>query len=395
MVDDGDGDGTEGAAERETYRLGPDGRPVDAGGDREPPEPETAAEHRRAARRALRGADADAALEHLDRAVELALAAGEDDLATGALVDRGNVRLERVDADPGDPRAAPDADAVREAVTAAVEDYTAALTRDPEHGEAYFNRGLARARLGEREASTADLERAADLGAGHPFLVRGNARAEAGADEAAREDFTRAVERTDAARAHFNRGNANRRLGDRDAAAADYRAALDRADGLPDDGRRVLVALADLVDDRHEAARHRVRAACLAVVAREVWAGVDLAASVVAEETADGPAADPWLDAAALVLAGDALRETAGYGRNPDREADRDTDALRAALDEADLPAATAALFAAATDGDPPMDAVRERVPADPGAAVTDRDDAALRAAAAVELRRQLRPYRR
>jgi len=377
-------------AEPETYRLGPDGTPVDSGPDgRDEPEPETAVEHREAGRRALAEDEYGTAVEHFDRALELATAAGDDELAAGALLDRGNARLERVDGETGDPRAAPDAEATRAAVEAAIADYTAAIERAPS-GRAYFNRGLARARLGDREASTADLERAAERGEGRPFLVRGNAYAEAGADGAAREDFTRAIERTDAARAYFNRGNANRRLGDVAAAREDYAAALDRAAELPDDGRRVLVELAG-VDD--QAATHRVRAAWLAVAGRDLWRGVGLADATLTD--ADG-GTRAWTDAAALVVAGDALREAAGYGRDAELEAD--VSALRSTLAATDPPKPTAALVRTATGDDAEADPFGSidalEAPDDLAAAVADRDDAALRAAAVAEFGRQLRLYR-
>jgi len=377
--------------ERESYQLGPDGTPVDAGPDRTPdPEPETAVEHRQAARRALGADDVERALDHLEEALGLAREAGNDALVAGVLTDRGNVRMERADAREGDPRAEPDTDEVRAAIEAAVADYTAALDADPENGEALFNRGLARARLGERETSTADLERAADAGTGHPFLVRGNTYAEAGADEYAREDFTRAIDRTDAARAYFNRGNANRRLGDEDAAVADYEAALDRADELPDDGLRVLVELGE-VTAGETAATHRVRAAFLAVAGRDVWRGVALAERALGD-AAEGTA--PWTDAAALVVAGDAIRGAAGYG--PDDEVSVDVPRLRERLADADLPDATAALVAGAAAGYDAAEAAFDTLDTDVDitAAVSDRDHAALRRAAAAELGRQLGLYR-
>jgi tetratricopeptide (TPR) repeat protein len=399
-ADDGPDPGTEAAADpgaetgdgEETYQLGPDGTPVDEGLVEEPPEPETAAEHRVAGRRALGMDDHEAARHHLDRAVELAAAAGDDDLLAGALTDRANVRLEAAEGPDGDPRAAPRADETRAAVEDAVADYTAAI----DHGagpEAYFNRGLTRARLGDREASTADLERAAAAGEGHPFLVRGNAYAEASADEYARE--------TDAARAYFNRGNANRRLGDHEAAIADYEAALDRATDLPDDGLRVLVELAGVVDGV-AAATHRVRAAFLAVAGRDIWRGVDLADAALADAP-DGSTIR--VDAAAVVLAGDALRAAAGYGRGEDLDAD--VGALRASVERGDpatdVPTATAALLRATAGDDDagtePVDDVEAPVddieaPADLAAAVSDRDHPALGAAAVAELGRQLRLYR-
>lgn len=392
-MDDGGGDpggDEDGGDERGSYRLGPDGAPVDAGeSGEERPEPETAVEYRRAARRALGADDAATAIEHLDRAVELARADGDDALAAGALTDRGNVRMERADPDEGDPRAEVDTAAVRETVEAAVADYAAALEHDPESRGAYFNRGLARARLGDRDASTADLERAADLGAPAPFLVRGNAYAEAGADEHAREDFSRAIDRTDAARAYFNRGNANRRLGDREAAVADYEAALDRADELPDDGLRVLVELAD-ASTGEAAATYRVRAAFLAVAHRDIWRGVALAERALDDATRG---TDPWLDAAAVVLAGAAIRDAAGYG--VDAAAEVDAAGLRQRLADATLPDATAALVAAATgDGTGRDVADGGATSADLAGAVVDGDHDALRAAAAAELVKQLRLYR-
>lgn len=389
MTDDQSGDGPD-HAERE-YQLGPDGTPVAAGGDNPAAsKPETAVEYRQAARRALGNDDTETAFDHLDRALELAREAGDDALIAGALTDRGNVRMEQADTDQGDPRAAPDADEVREAVEAAIADYSAALDHDPEHGEALFNRGLARARLGERESSTDDLERAAERGTGHPFLVRGNAYVEAGADEDAREDFMRAIERTDATRVYFNRGNANRRLGDIDAAVADYEAALDRAADLPDGGLRVLAELAE-VTAGETAATHRVRAAFLAVAGRDIWRGVALAERAL-DDAPEGT--ESWVDAAALVLAGDAIRGAAGYG--PDEELGVDVADLRERLADASLPDATAALVDSVTDGyeaaadafdalDSSMDLVN---------AVEGRDQPALRRAAAAELGRQLRLYR-
>jgi tetratricopeptide (TPR) repeat protein len=377
--------------ERESYQLGPDGTPVDAGPDAPPePEPETAIEHRQAARRALGAEDVETALERLDEALRLAREDGNDALVAGVLTDRGNVRLERADADEGDPRADPDTAAVRAATEAAIDDYTAALDADPENRDALFNRGLARARLGDRYGSTADLEHAADLGRGNPFLVRGNTYAEAGADEYAREDFTRAIDRSDTARAYFNRGNVNRRLGDEDAAVADYEAALDRADELPDDGLRVLVELGEVTADE-TAATHRVRAAFLAVAGRDVWRGVALAERALGD-AAEGAA--PWTDAAALVVAGDAIRGAAGYG--PDDEVSVDVPRLRETLADTDLPDATAALVTGATAGydaaEGAFDALDTDV--DVTTAVSDRDHAALRRAAAAELGRQLGLYR-
>jgi tetratricopeptide (TPR) repeat protein len=395
MADDQDapGDAVEGDGSPETHQLGPPG----GGSPSTDLDPETAGEYRQAARAALRDGETDLALDRLDRAVELAERAGDDELAAGALVDRGNARMERVDEDPGDPRAEPDATEVREAVEAAVAEYTAAVDHDPDNGEAYFNRGLARARLGDRAASTADLERAVELNERHAdaFLVRANSYAEAGADEAAREDFTRAIDDTDAARAYFNRGNANRRLGDHDAAVRDYRAALDRAGDLPDDGLRVLTELAGSLEGE-AAVRSRTRAALLAVARREIWRGVDLATPVVAE----GPVADDArADAGALVLAGDALHDAAGYGREGPAAAEGvDIDAVRGALVDAELPPATAALVRVATaDGGAAEDtqALRERAPASLGRAVAERDDEGLRAAATVEFLRQLRVYDR
>lgn len=385
-----DDDGGNGDDDRESYQLGPDGTPVGSGPDTELSDPGTAVGYRRAARRALGNDDETTAIEYLDRALELAREDGEDVLVAGILTDRGNIRMERADADGGDPRAEPDTEAVRTAIEAAVADYTAALDAGSEHGEALFNRGLARARLGEREASTEDLERAAETGTGHPFLVRGNAYAEAGADTYAREDFTRAIDRTDTARAYFNRGNANRRLGDEDAAVADYEAALDRADELPDHGLRVLVELGDVATGE-TAAIHRVRGAFLAVTGRDVWHGVSLAEQALA----DAPTGCvTWGDAAALVVAGDAIRGAAGYG--PDEGADADVSALRNRLADADLPDATAALVTGTTAGyDTAADAF-DTLDADTDvvAAVRDRDHAALRRAAVVELGRQLRLYR-
>ena len=52
----------------------------------------------------------------------------------------------------------------RQDFTAAVADYTAAIERDPDFAEAYYNRGLVYIYLGRNDAGIADLSKAGELG---------------------------------------------------------------------------------------------------------------------------------------------------------------------------------------------------------------------------------------
>jgi hypothetical protein len=127
----------------------------------------------------------------------------------------------------------------------------------------------------------------------------------------------------------------------------------------------------------------------ITVAGRDIWRGVSLADQVLAD-AAEG--SEPWADAGSLVLAGDALRTAAGYGHDEDLSAD--VDHVRELLADRSLSDATAALVARVTGEGGATDTLTAPADLDLGTAVRERDDDALRRAAAAELRRQLELYR-
>jgi hypothetical protein len=105
---------------------------------------------------------------------------------------------------------------------------------------------------------------------------------------------------------------------DRDGAQKVLTRALDHAESLPDHGRACCRAMADLLAatsaDTERAARYRWATAALACGATGPFAG----AQVVAPTVRSAPHSGAWVDAAALVVAADALAEEPGATADPD-----------------------------------------------------------------------------
>lgn len=113
--------------------------------------------------------------------------------------------------------------------TEAVEDYTRAITINPDDGYAYNNRGAARVNQGDLDGAIADYDRAIELNPDYVLAYnnRGNARRIQGDLDRAIEDYTRAIElNPDDATAYNNRGIARRNQGDLDGAIEDYTRAI-------------------------------------------------------------------------------------------------------------------------------------------------------------------------
>ena len=112
---------------------------------------------------------------------------------------------------------------------AAIADYDAALRLNPNHAEAYNNRGVERNALGQHEAAIADYDAALRLNPNHAkaYNNRGGARYALGQYEAAIADCDSALRlKPDYAKAYNNRGLARDALGQHEAAIADCDSAL-------------------------------------------------------------------------------------------------------------------------------------------------------------------------
>ena len=112
---------------------------------------------------------------------------------------------------------------------AAINAYDAVLRLNPNHAEAYNNRGLARDALGQHEAAIADYDAALRLNPNHAkaYNNRGGARYALGQYEAAIADCDSALRlKPDYAKAYNNRGLARYALGQHEAAIADCDSAL-------------------------------------------------------------------------------------------------------------------------------------------------------------------------
>jgi tetratricopeptide (TPR) repeat protein len=107
--------------------------------------------------------------------------------------------------------------------------YSNAIRLKPDFGEAYNNRGNARANKGDKDGAIEDYTVAIRLKPGYadPYYNRGHLRADKGDQDGAIEDYTAAIRlEPDHASAYYNRGNARDAKGDRDGAIEDYTAAI-------------------------------------------------------------------------------------------------------------------------------------------------------------------------
>ena len=135
--------------------------------------------------------------------------------SVGYLIQEKNPEYKR-----GDP------DSAKEAISC----YDKVLDIDPSNTDAYNNRGIAKAALGDRQAAIADYDKALEINPSYAdaYANRGGAKAALGDRQAAIADYDEALEiDSNLAGAYTNRGNAKAALGDRQAAIADYDKALE------------------------------------------------------------------------------------------------------------------------------------------------------------------------
>ena len=112
---------------------------------------------------------------------------------------------------------------------AAISDYDHAITINPNFTEAYYNRGNAKSELGQKQAAISDYDRAIAINPNYDkaYYNRGNAKSEIGQKQAAISDYDRAIAiNPNDAEAYYNRGNAKSKLGQKQAAISDYDRAI-------------------------------------------------------------------------------------------------------------------------------------------------------------------------
>ena len=112
---------------------------------------------------------------------------------------------------------------------AALADYDEALRLDPNFTDAYNNRGLVKHALGQHQAALADYDKALHLNPNdaEAYNNRGNTKHVLGQHQAALADYDKAFRlNPNYVEAYNNRGNAKRALGQHQAAIADYDEAL-------------------------------------------------------------------------------------------------------------------------------------------------------------------------
>ena len=190
---------------------------------------------------AVRG-DLEAAESHYDRAIaDYTRAIDLNADYAEAYYNRGNANRELSDYEmaQGDEG---DLEAAESHYNRAIADYTRAIDLNADYAEAYYNRGLVRAALGQDEAVRGDLEAAeshynraiADYTKvleleprdADAYFIRGFAKKANRDYEAAIADYTRATElNTDHAEAYYNRGLARAALGQDEAVRGDLEAA--------------------------------------------------------------------------------------------------------------------------------------------------------------------------
>ena len=115
-------------------------------------------------------------------------------------------------------------------IDAAIQDYNKAIDLNPEDAEAYNNRGVAYANKGEIDAAIQDYNKAIDLNPedAEAYYNRGVAYANKGEFDAAIQDYTKAIDlNPEHATAYNNRGVAYANKGEFDAAIQDFNKAID------------------------------------------------------------------------------------------------------------------------------------------------------------------------
>ena len=110
-----------------------------------------------------------------------------------------------------------------------IDNYTKCLSLEPDYAVAYYNRGHAKAKLGNYNAAITDYTRAIriDPDYAYAYYNRGHAKAELGNYNAAITDYTSAIRiDPDYAATYSNRGLAKYNLGNYNAAITDYTSAI-------------------------------------------------------------------------------------------------------------------------------------------------------------------------
>ena len=111
----------------------------------------------------------------------------------------------------------------------AIADYDRAIAINPNFAQAYYNRGNAKSDLGQNQAAIADYDRAIAINPNFAqiYYNRGNVKSDLGQKQAAIADYDRAIViNPNLAAAYYNRGNAKYGLGQKWAAIADYDQAI-------------------------------------------------------------------------------------------------------------------------------------------------------------------------
>jgi tetratricopeptide (TPR) repeat protein/S1-C subfamily serine protease len=112
---------------------------------------------------------------------------------------------------------------------AAITDYDRAIAINPNYSEAYINRGIAKSALEQKQAAIADYDRAIAINPNYSqaYYNRGVAKSALGQKQAAITDYDRAIAiNPNFSEAYFNRGVAKSALGQKQEAITDYDRAI-------------------------------------------------------------------------------------------------------------------------------------------------------------------------
>lgn len=118
----------------------------------------------------------------------------------------------------------------------ALSDFNRAIELDPNYDQTYYNRGVVKAHLGDKEGAMKDFNKAIELKPDYAqaYSNRGATRYEMGDPEGALKDFSKAIEyKPDYVIAYSNRGSAYARLGKLDEAIADFTKSLNMSPNNP------------------------------------------------------------------------------------------------------------------------------------------------------------------